>query len=58
MLNHPRPEQAPVDFQLACKGDDLHLSLPEISFQALLLNDLEQEAEYQKAAGLTLTYDV
>ena len=58
MLNHPRPEQAPVDFRLTCNGDDLHLSLPEISFQALLLNDLEQEADYQKAAGLALTYDV
>ncbi|MEC8919263.1 MAG: exopolyphosphatase, partial [Pseudomonadota bacterium] len=57
MLNHARPEQAIIDFRLACDGDTLHLTLPETRHQALLLNDLEQEAAYQKAAGLTLNYD-
>ncbi|WP_110692511.1 Ppx/GppA phosphatase family protein [Salinicola halophyticus] len=56
MLNHARPEQAPVDFQLICDGDNLHLRLPDAKPQALLLNDLEQEAAFQQSAGLTLTY--
>lgn len=57
LVNHARPEQAPTDFQLDSQEDDLHLTLPEARHQALLLNDLEQEASFQKAAGLTLTYD-
>ncbi|WP_110648029.1 Ppx/GppA phosphatase family protein [Salinicola peritrichatus] len=57
MLNHARPEQPITDFQLHADGDALHLVLPKSRLHPLLLNDLEQEADYQRAAGLALSYD-
>lgn len=36
-------------------GEALHLSLAGEEDPALLLNDLEQEVDYQAAAGFTLT---
>lgn len=58
ILNHSRPEQPSLDFTLTADGDTLRLSLPEqLAEQALLLNDLQQEANYQQAAGYPLELD-
>ncbi|WP_136069013.1 exopolyphosphatase [Modicisalibacter radicis] len=57
-LNHSRPEQPIMDFTLAVQGEALHLTLPEnLSEHALLLNDLQQEAGYQQAAGYELSLE-
>lgn len=58
ILNHARPEQAVTDVRFDTDGDALHLTLPDDRRQALLLNDLEQEAAYQRAAGLDLIYEI
>lgn len=59
ILNHSRPEQPVRDFQLRAIGDALHLTLTRtLSDQALLINDLEQEAEYQRAAGFRLSVEL
>ena len=55
LINHSRPEQPPGVPHLAADGEALHLTLAAGDDPALLLNDLEQEADYQAAAGFTLT---
>ncbi|GGX97451.1 exopolyphosphatase [Litchfieldella qijiaojingensis] len=57
ILNHSRPEQPVRDFRLRASGDDLHLELDALGDQALVINDLEQEAEYQRAAGFRLSIE-
>lgn len=58
VLNHSRPEQPVTDFQLSADGDDLLLVLPDaLAEQSLLLNDLQQEIDYQRAAGYKLAVD-
>lgn len=54
ILNHSRPEQPPAAPRLSAAGDTLTLDLGEGEDPALLLNDLEQEAAYLKAAGFDL----
>lgn len=56
-LHHSRPESAFDDVTFHCRGDDLHVSLPTTRRHSLLQNDLEQESQYQRAAGMTLTFD-
>ncbi|WP_108445266.1 exopolyphosphatase [Halomonas denitrificans] len=55
LINHSRPEQPPEVPRLAADGEALHLSLAGEEDPALLLNDLEQEVDYQATAGFTLT---
>lgn len=55
ILNHSRPEQPPETPRLSASGDALTLDLGSDDDPALLLNDLEQEATYQQAAGFGLT---
>ncbi|MGB8713233.1 MAG: exopolyphosphatase [Onishia taeanensis] len=58
ILNHSRPEHPPTAFRLDADGEQLSLSLSgELAEQALLVNDLEQEQEYQRAAGFTLAIE-
>ncbi|WP_192035435.1 exopolyphosphatase [Halomonas sp. YLGW01] len=58
ILNHSRPEHPPTGFRLSADGDRLSLSLgAELADQALLINDLEQEQEYQRAAGFSLAIE-
>lgn len=58
ILNHSRPEQPIRDFCLRADGDDLYLSLPEaLAEHALLIDDLCQESDYQRAAGYRLEID-
>ncbi|SEL35602.1 exopolyphosphatase [Halomonas daqiaonensis] len=54
ILNHSRPEQPPAVPRLEAEGETLTLTLTGEEIPALLLNDLEQEAAYQQAAGLPL----
>lgn len=55
ILNHSRPEQAPLIPALEADGDEaLDVYYPVNDASPLLLNDLEQEVAYQSAAGLTL----
>ncbi len=54
ILNHSRPEQPPAVPRLTADGETLVLALPGDDDPALLLNDLEQEAAYQRAAGYSL----
>ncbi|GHC24329.1 exopolyphosphatase [Aidingimonas halophila] len=55
ILNHSRPERAMTQLSIKAEGDRLDITLdrhlPEL---ALIINDLEQEVEYQRAAGFTL----
>ncbi|MDT8880008.1 exopolyphosphatase [Halomonas saccharevitans] len=55
LINHSRPEQPPGVPRLDANGEALHLTLAPQEDPALLLNDLEQEVDYQAAAGFTLT---
>ncbi|QJQ95047.1 MULTISPECIES: exopolyphosphatase [Halomonadaceae] len=56
ILNHSRPEQATLGFQLQAQGEALVLTLGQaLGEHALLTNDLEQESVYQQAAGFSLT---
>ncbi len=55
LINHSRPEQPPEAPRLVADGEALHLTLAGEEDPALLLNDLEQEVDYQAAAGFTLT---
>ncbi|EPC01735.1 hypothetical protein L861_21140 [Litchfieldella anticariensis FP35 = DSM 16096] len=57
ILNHSRPEKSVRGFRLEVTGDDLRVELQELNDQTLLVNDLEQEAEYQRAAGFQLTIE-
>lgn len=58
ILNHSRPEQAVGTFSLSADGDDLQLTLPEeLVEHALLVDELRQESDYQRAAGFTLRLD-
>lgn len=57
IFHHARPEQPVLDVQLHADDDALQLVLPESRLHPLLLNDLEQEAHYQHAAGMTLSYE-
>ncbi|WP_110689007.1 Ppx/GppA phosphatase family protein [Salinicola endophyticus] len=57
LLNHSRPEQAVDDFQLDAQGETLTLTLPAARLHPLVLNDLEEEASYQRSVGLTLRYN-
>ncbi|MEQ5800854.1 exopolyphosphatase [Halomonas sp. H10-9-1] len=54
IFNHSRPEQPPEAPRLSARGDDLALDPGSDGAPALLLNDLEQEAAYQQAAGFNL----
>ncbi|WP_163558093.1 exopolyphosphatase [Halomonas sp. NO4] len=55
LLNHARPEQPPAVPVLSAEGEALHLCHDAAEDPSLLHTDLEQEAEYQAAAGFTLT---
>ena len=55
LINHSRPEQPPPLPRLVADGEALHLTLNGDDDPTLLLNDLEQEAAYQAAAGYSLT---
>ncbi|APE31254.1 exopolyphosphatase [Halomonas aestuarii] len=55
LINHSRPEQPPPLPRLVADGEALQLTLNGDDDPALLLNDLEQEAAYQAAAGYSLT---
>lgn len=55
LINHSRPEQPPEVPRLVADGEALHLTVAGDDDPALLLNDLEQEVDYQAAAGFTLT---
>lgn len=55
LINHSRPEQPPEVPRLAADGEALHLRVAGDDDPALLLNDLEQEIDYQATAGFTLT---
>ncbi|MEQ6889345.1 exopolyphosphatase [Halomonas sp. CS7] len=55
LINHSRPEQPPEVPRLDADGEALHLTLAIEEDPALLLNDLEQEVDYQAAAGFSLT---
>lgn len=58
ILNHSRPEQPVTEFTLTAEGDALHLTLPDsLAEHTLLLNDLQQERDYQKNAGFALELD-
>ncbi len=54
LLNHSRPEQAPLPPHLEADGEALRLTLPGGDDPMLLLTDLEQECAYQQAAGFPL----
>ncbi|MHB0776791.1 exopolyphosphatase [Halomonas sp. WWR20] len=54
ILNHSRPEQPHMGGDLSIEGDKLILFLPETLRNPLLLSELEQEVDYQKAAGFEL----
>lgn len=55
LLNRSRPEQPVCNFRLSVKGETLQLSLPDaLSGSPLLLNDLQLESDFQRAAGFTL----
>ncbi|GHE22329.1 exopolyphosphatase [Halomonas urumqiensis] len=58
LLNHTRTEQPPDTPRLLAKGDDLRLGVVPGDDQTLLINDLEQEVTYQKAAGFNLEMDI
>ena len=56
MLNHSRSEAPVLGMHLSAEGDDLTLNLTEEYRDHSLINDdLSQESELQKAAGMTLT---
>ncbi|SDM09505.1 exopolyphosphatase / guanosine-5'-triphosphate,3'-diphosphate pyrophosphatase [Franzmannia pantelleriensis] len=56
LLNHSRPEVPASGVELVAKGDDLILALHQpLDDAALLVTDLEQEVEYQAAAGFSLS---
>lgn len=58
ILNRSRPETPMRSFQLGTKGEDLLLTLDSaLRDQALLINDLEQEADYQRMAGFRLAVE-
>ncbi|WP_163577852.1 exopolyphosphatase [Halomonas faecis] len=54
LLNHARPERPPTMPALSTRGDDLYLLHESAEDPSLLQTDLEQEADYQNAAGFTL----
>lgn len=55
ILNRSRPERAFDGCRLVAKGDTLRLTLDDVQAdRALLCNGLEQESDYQRAAGFTL----
>lgn len=62
LLHHSRPDAALTNFALTAdtqgKAEGLTLRFPEgwLEQQPLLLNDLEQEASWQAAAGFELLY--
>ncbi|MBD3898560.1 exopolyphosphatase [Halomonas sp. ML-15] len=56
LMNHSRPETPTPGIELATDGDNLILTLlTPLDDAALLITDLEQEVEYQAAAGISLT---
>lgn len=58
ILNRSRPEAPVRSFLLRAQGDALFLTLDDsLRDQALLINDLEQEAAYQRSAGFQLTVE-
>lgn len=58
ILNHSRPEQPISEFTLTADGGNLNLSLSDsLAENALLLNDLQQEIDYQHRAGFHLELD-
>ncbi|WP_110686250.1 exopolyphosphatase [Salinicola aestuarinus] len=56
-LHHSRPERGVDDARFRAEGESLHVELPPARRHPLMINDLEQEAVYQRAVGLTLTFD-
>ncbi|MCG6658351.1 exopolyphosphatase [Halomonas campisalis] len=55
LFNHARSESVPAAPAIEADGETLRLRLTADHDHPLLLNDLEQEADYQRAAGFTLT---
>nr|WP_163501004.1 exopolyphosphatase [Halomonas socia] len=56
LLNHSRPEAPARGIELVADGDGLILTLHQpLDDAALLVTDLEQEVEYQAAAGFSLS---